>query len=51
MVGHRSLLSSAIVGENNEEFAAGVCIEGVVDVALDLLLIPDGRLLSLGVHL
>ena len=51
MVSYHTLLSAAIVGEGDEELAAGVGVEGVIDVAFNLLLIPDGRLLALGVDL
>ena len=51
MVSYHTLLSAAIVGEGDEELAAGVGVEGVINVAFDLLLIPDSRLLSLGVDL
>ena len=51
MVSYHTLLSAAIVGEGDEELAAGVGVEGVIDVAFNLLLIPYGRLLSLSVDL
>ena len=50
MVSDLALLTTR-VGEGNEELATRVGVEGVVGVALDLLLVPDLRGLALGIDL
>ena len=50
MVSDLALLSTR-VGESDKELATRVGVEGVVGVALDLLLVPDLRGLALGVDL
>jgi len=43
-------LSGAIVGQGDEEFTLAEGEEGVVTVALNVTVVPDLRLLALGVH-
>jgi len=41
MVGDLALLGASVVGEGNEELSTRVCEEAVINVALDLRLVPD----------
>lgn len=51
VVSDLALLGSTVVGEGNEELAAAEREEAVIDVALDVALVPDLAGLALGVDL
>jgi hypothetical protein len=48
MVGDLTVLLVSAVGESDKEFSSGVSIEGVVNISLNLGLVPDLALASLG---
>ena len=51
MISYLNFLGVPSVSESNEEFATGECVEVVIDVSLDLLILPDFTGFTLGMDL